>query len=401
MGEKIEIKDIKKMRKKKNKTKIINVVIFIVLLLSIIVLSMISYVKTCNIDLLKEYKFLEKYVVSLFAKDEDKIYLELNFDLSKKPKISVYNGNIAQCSKEELKIYNSYGKLQSNFNINFTSTPILSSEGRYLVVSSLEGNKILLFEGANKKWEKQLEGNVINISVNRNGFVTVVHKADDILSKVVVYDQNGNEYFFRGKSQSYIVSAKLAKDDRQLVINAIDVSGVKLNSIFEFMDIRGKNIKAVSSYEDKIFIDGKFIKDDNFVALTNNEIIYYNSNHEVVWDKNINSKIYCFNVCDNKYVVIGVASDKLQEGLFGDKTELQIFDTKGHEIKNLKIDNIIKGVSVYDDVIAVNLGKEVVLYSCKGKRIKNITSKLEVEKVELINKSTVALLTKNSLVVKN
>ncbi len=401
MGKKIKLKDIKKKKQKENKIKIINTVIFVLLLSSVIFLSLISYVKTKNINILKEYKFLEKYIVNLFEKDEDKIYLELNFDLSQKPKISVYNGNIAQCSKDVLKIYNRYGKLQNSFNVNFTSTPILSSEGRYLVVSSIDGNRFLLFDGVNKKWERKLEGNIINISVNKNGFVTVVHKAEDILSKVVVYNSKGEEYFVKGKAQNYIVSAKMAKDDRQLILNCMDASGVRLNSIFEFIDVKGKSVQTVSSYEDKIFMDGKFIKDNNFVTLTDKEIMYYNSNHNILWEKSLNRKVYCFDVCDDRYIVLGMASDKIQDGLFSDKTELKIFNTKGNEVKTLKIDNIIKGISVYGDVIALNLGKEIALYTCKGKHIKSLTSKLEVEKAELVNKSTVVLLTKNGLIVKN
>ena len=401
MGEKIELKDIKNKKRREKKLKIINAVIFLILLVSVILISGISYVKTKNIDILKEYKFLEKYVVSLFGKEEDKVYLELNFDLSKKPKISVYNGNIAQCSKEELKIYNSYGKLQVGVNVHFTDVPILSSEGKYLAVTSVDGNRFLLFEGVNKKWEKIIDGNITNISVNRNGFVTVVYKGEDILSKVVVYTPKGEEYFVKGKAQNYIVNAKLAKDNKQLILNCIDVSGVRLSSVFEFIDVKGKSIQTVSSYEDKIFMDGKFVKGDNFVVLTNDEIMYYNSGHNVSWEKKFDRKVYCFNVCDDRCIVLGMASDKIQEGLLSDKTELVVFNTKGNETKTIKIDSIIKGISVYDDVMALNLGKEILLYTCKGRHIKTITSKLEVEKAELVNKGTVALLTKSGLVVKN
>ena len=50
-------------------------------------------------------------------------------------------------------------------------------------------------------------------------------------------------------------------------------------------------------------------------------------------------------------------------------------------------------------MMAVNLGREILFYTCKGRYIKNMVSKIEAEKVEFIDKNTVAILTKNSLVI--
>ena len=400
MGEKIELKDIKKKKKRETKSSFINVVIFVILFVSIIGLCLASYTRTKNVDILKQYKFLEKYIVNVFDQKQEKLHLELDFDFSKKPKVVVYRGNIAQCQKEQLKIYDSNGKLQNSMYINFKS-PLLKANGNYLVIADIKGNKVVEFEGTKKKWEKIKEGNIINVDVNKNGFVTVVNKGSNVLSEATVYDKDGKECITFGKAQNYIINAKVSNNNKKVVLNCLDTKGVKLNSIFEFIDIKGKSVKTMVSHEDTVFLDMKFIKDDNLVALTGDEIIYYNSENQETWRKELNKKVYCFNVCDNKYIVVGMASDKIKDSLFSDKTEVKILNAKGQEVNTIKVDNIVKNISVYDDVIALNLGKEVMFYTSRGRYIKKMTSKLEVDKVEFINKSTVGLVTKSKIIIKN
>lgn len=395
----IDIRDIIKKKKRERQTKVVNVVIFIILLVSIVALSVVSYLRTFDAGALGKLKFFEKYIVNLFAKEE-KVCFEMTFDLSNKPKVSVYDKNIAQCTIESVDIYDGNGKLQSSNKVDFVS-PLVSHSGEYMAIANAGGNKALLFEGSNKKCEISTVGSIINIHVNCNGYVTVVHKGENVRSEVSVYDVNGKECFDKGKAQNYVVFAKLAKNNKNLLLNCIDTSATKLTSIFEFVDIRGKNVDTMVSYEDKLFLDAKFIKDDSIVALTNDEIIYYNSDCTKAWQKKFNTKIYCFDICDNKYIVVGVASDKLQDGISDNKTNVKVFSTKGREVCNINVNNIVKNVSSCDNVIAVNLGREVLLYNSRGKLIKKIASKVEVEKVEFITKDVVVLVANNGLVVKN
>ena len=365
----------------------------------IIALSLATYVKTKNIDVFKRCKFVEKHISDVFKKKEEKIYFELNFDLSDKPKVTTYKGNVVMCSKESLKIYNSNGELKNSIDVDF-KTPIVKSKGNYLVVANMDGREVIFFDGLKKKWERKQSGNIINIDINKNGYVAVVHKGENILSEVTVYNKNGEECLVKGKASNYIVDAKLANNNREIVINCIDTSGIRLNSIFEFIDIDGKNVQTVVSHEDKLFLDAKFAK-DNFVALTGDEVICYDCEHNETWRKKLNNKIYCFNVCDDKYIVLDMATNKANDSLYRDNTNVKILNIKGNEVNTINVDNIVKNISVYDDIIALNLGKEIKLYTGKGRYIKSITSKIEVDKIDFINKGTVVLLTKNNLIIKN
>ena len=398
-GKNIDIRDLIKKKKRERRSKVINVVIFIILLTSIIALSIVSYLLTCDMDSLGKYEFFKKYIVN-FLKKEEKICFEMSFDLSKKPKVSVYNKNIAQCTIESVDIYDRSGKLQSSNKLDFAS-PLVSHSNNYLAIANAGGNKVILFEGSNKKNEIHTLGSIINVHVNCNGYVTVVHKGENVLSEVSVYDVDGKECFVKGKAQNYIVFAKLAPNNKDLILNCIDTSATKITSIFEFIDIRGRSAQTMVSYEDVLFLDAKFIKDNSIAALTNGEVIYYNSDYLEVWRKKFNTKIYCFDVCDNKYIAVGVASDKLHDGISDNKTDIMIYNIKGKEVCKINVGNIVKNISSSDNVIAVNLGREVLLYNTKGKLIKKIASCVEVEKVEFITKDTVVLVTKNGLVVKN
>ena len=399
MGEKINFKEIKEKKRKEEKSNIINAIIFAILFVMIVALSIATYIKTKNIDIFKECKFLEKYICESLKKDDEKIYFELNFDLSDKPKVTVYKGIIAMCSKESLKIYNSNGELKTNIDINY-KTPIVKSSGNYLVVANMDGREVMFFEGFKKKWEKNQDGNIINIDLNKNGYVVVVHKGQNILSEATVYNRNGEECLVKGKASNYIIDAKLSNNNKEVVLNCIDTSGIKLNSIFEFIDINGKSTQTVVSHEDKLFLDTKFAK-DYFVALTGEEVICYGLSNEELWRKNLNNKVYCFNVCDDKYIVIDMESGQIKDNLYRDSTQVKILNIKGNDVNTIKVDNIVKNIAVYDDIIALNLGKEIALYTSKGRYLKTVTSKIEVDKVEFINKGTIVLLTKNNLIVKN
>lgn len=397
-GKNIDIRDLIEEKKRKRRSTTINVVIFMILFISIIVLSVVSYLRTCNIDVLDKCKFLEKYALGFLSK-ENRTY-KMNFVLSQKPKVCAYNKNIAMCTIESVDIYDMDGRLKDSNKINLPS-PLISYSGKYLVVANAGGNNVMLFENSNKKYVISTLGSIVNVHVNCNGYVTVVTKGENVTSEVRVYDDTGKECFVKGKAQNYVVFAKLAKNNKDLVLNCVDTSATKLTAIFEFIDIRGKKVETMVSCEDTLFVDAFFIKDDNLVALTNDEVMYYNVRHTKVWHKKFDTKIYCCDVCDNRYVWVCSASDKLQDGISCDKTDVKIFNAKGKEVSTIKVDNIVKNMSWSDNVVALNLGKEVLLYNTKGKFIKKMTSKVEIDKVEFLASEIVVLVTKNGLIVKN
>ncbi|MBP5426380.1 MAG: hypothetical protein J6Y29_00540 [Clostridiales bacterium] len=391
MGENIDIRELRKRKRKEKRNKIINAMIFTILLVSIVGLSVLSYIRTRDIDVLEKCKFLEKYVMHIFEKEE-KIYFEMEFDLPNKPKVRVYNKNIANCTRKSIDIYDRNGKLQSSTNVDYEMLRV-SSNGNYFVVAEAGGNKVILFEGSKKKREIDVGGSIINIDVNKNGYVTVVRKGENVLSEVSVYNPEGKECFVKGKAKNYVVFAKLAKNDRDLIINCLDTTGTKLNSVFEFTDIMGKNVGTMVSHEDMIFADAKFVKDENVVALTNEEIVYYNASHSEEWRKKFDTKIYGVDICNGKYIVVGIADDT--------KTKVSVFNTKGKVKSTINVDGVVKNISSFDNAIAINLGREVLLYNAKGKYQRKISSKIEVDKIDFIDKDTLVLVTRNGLVVKN
>ena len=102
---------------------------------------------------------------------------------SVKPAVIVFDPPLRISSNIKSSIYNI-----ENFNI-------FNSNNRYLAIAEEKGQKIYLIENKEIKWEQSIEGNISQINVNKNGYVSVILSGTSYKSIIVTFSPEGKELF--------------------------------------------------------------------------------------------------------------------------------------------------------------------------------------------------------------
>ena len=90
-------------------------------------------------------------------------------------------------------------------------------------------------------WDRSVEGNISQVTVNKNGYVAVT--IVDTINKTVVamYDNQGEHIFDVVLSSTRVVATSISDDNKYLAIAEVDTSGTVIQS----------NIKTVSIEDEK------------------------------------------------------------------------------------------------------------------------------------------------------
>lgn len=327
----------------------------------------------------------------------------IDIDNNSNVNIYAYDKYIAVLAKSTLSQYDGNGELVSKLDVNI-SVPLMDSAGKYLVLAENSGKKIYLISGENTVWERELEGEISRISVNEKGYVSVIIKNTAYKSKVIVFDNSGNDLFTVFLRSNYAICSDISNNNKYLCIGLVSYSGTIVKSsvnIYSMELIQSDAENAViNSYEadsGELIIGVKYHGSDTAVCMfdsyiqkvtkDSNERLYDITQNDSFVDINLDSKIAIINRADN--------------GMFSYEYQIDFKDTLGKServyILNQDVPNFIV---TNENKIAVNLGREVEFINTSGWLKKKYTSDTTVNSV-VLGDSIAGIVYKNKIVIIN
>lgn len=362
------------MKRKLNKKKILAVILIILILILTITFT-ILYRNNADIRY-----FFDEYI---FRK---------NITENTLPKISIehsktyaYGNTIICLDKNVLSFYDKSANKLSSLDIEI-SEPIFETSEDYMCIAEKNGSKVYLIHNKNIVWQKDIEGKISNLTVNKNGYVAISIADTTYKTICKLYNNEGTELFTTYVSKSYIVDSAISEDNKYLALAETNFSGIAIQSNIKIISIE----KALSNSTDTIQynyiapIDDFIVNIDycnkNLVCIYDNhiDIVKDNSNSEITNFENSN---ILFADINNKLIQI----EKTANGMLDSKFELQIVDITTSEKKVYPLDREPKSVHVFGNVVAINFGTEILFINNSGWLIKNYTSSQEVQDIVLSN----------------
>ena len=214
--------------KKVNKKKIIIATIIAIIVIALTVTSIIY------INNKQARNWIDK---NIFRKEKTQNNLpSIEIEESNISRIYAFNKYIGILNKNSYEIYDSTAKKENTLTLEIT-TPIFSSNNRYLAVAEEKGQKIYLIEDKNIKWETEVEGNISQITVNKNGYVAVTIVDTSYKTVIQMYDNQGTPLFKTFLSSTRAVSTSISEDNKYLAIAEIDTSGTIIQSNIKIYSI--------------------------------------------------------------------------------------------------------------------------------------------------------------------
>lgn len=367
--------------KKINKKKLIIAIAIIVLIISLIVFIIIY---TNN----KEVRnWIDVYILQKEKTQNNLPSIEIE-DINN-TSIYAFNKYIGMLNKNKFDIYDNTGKKENSLEVEITK-PIFDSNNRYLGIAEEKGQKLYLIEDKEILWERSVEGNISQITINKNGYIAVT--IVDTVNKTVIamYDNQGEHQFNIILSSIRVVSTAISDDNKYLGIAEIDTSGTMIQSNVEIISIEdAKNnsenyIKSTYKGEKGELISNiEYQEKNKLICMYTNKITSIKEDETVETLQEYEDKKVSFASIDlaNSSITI----EEKSSGIFTVDSVVNIINSGNKSISLYTAEAVTKEIYTKNNIIALNLGSEVEFINTNGWLVKRYIAEQEITSIVVSN----------------
>ena len=199
----------------------------IIIILSVILVGAIATAIFMYVQKKEFREWVDEYILNKNLTEQDIETINLNTD--KNNQMYVYARHIAVLKDKTLTLYNPYGEEETSINVNM-NTAIFDSNDKYFVLAEQGGKEVCLILDKTYLWSETVEGEILQIHVNRNGYVAVI--TTDVTNKSILtlYNSEGMKIFTRYFATTRIIDASISEDNKYIAIGEFDSSGAIIQS---------------------------------------------------------------------------------------------------------------------------------------------------------------------------
>lgn len=365
--------------RKFNKKKLALLIVIIVLII-LVITSAVIYNSNKNFR-----DFMDKHIFRKDVTEENVPIIEIDYNSN--TNIFTYGKYICVLAENTLNEYSSSGKKEKEVKIEINN-PIYDVNGKYLVIAENNSQKIYLISDDHVIWEKNIDGNLNKVTVNKNGYVCAIVTGTTYKSVIITFDEKGNELFKSYLSNTIAVDAYVSPDNSEFAYAEVNNSGTVIQSnikIISIKDVKEKNTEAKYTYnalQDSLILRIKYQDKNQLICMYDDGIHKFESGIDVELVKlnEDNPKITFADIELDGHIF---RTYEKSTGIFSADTVVEIQNTSNGKENVYTIEEVAKAVSSYNNVIAINLGDEVYFVDTNAWLIKRYTSSQVIEKIIL------------------
>ena len=296
-----------------------------------------------------------------------------------------YDKYISVLSQNKLVGYNKLGNKEYELKVE-VSSPIVDSNGRFLLIGEKESRRLYLISGNNIAWENQLEGNIARVSVNKNGYVSVILTGTTYKSIIQIFDNNGKELFKTYLSSTIAMDTDISSDNKYLSFAEVGTNGTLVQTIIKTISIQKAQevpsesiIHTVTIPGDKVPLNLKYQDGNRLICMFNNSIdLIKDDSYEELYNLEENGKKITYAGSELNDSIFRVIE---KNNLLSSETTIEILNTGNKQSSIYVLDGTAKEVYCNNNTIALNLGTEVHFVGTNGWLMKKYISNQDVKKI--------------------
>ena len=363
--------------KKINKKKII-ITIFIVILVVAIIITVGLYVSNKQIR-----EWMDKNVFRKEVEQDTAITIELNEEQIEN--IYAFNKYIGILNQTKFTIYGNTGNKEASLDIQI-SNPIFSSANRFLAIAENKGQKFYLLEDKNIVWEAELDGNISQIYVNKNGYVAVLITGTSNKTVIKMYNPEGKEMFSIFLAYTRAVDVSISNDNKHLAIAEVDTSGTMIQSSIRIMSIdkaeKGQTEdsleKTYTSEVGKLITNIRYQEKGKLICMYTDSITEIeNEKENILLESNDKKIIFQAIELENNICYV----EEKSSGLFSADSVVNIINTDSKETRQYTVNYVAKEIYTNRNIIALNLGTEIEFINTGGWLVKRYIANQEITSI--------------------
>ena len=363
-----------------NKKTIAIIIILVILLIAILSVVIIFYYNQ------EMREWVDKILFRKEVMQDNVSTIEMK--QSENANIYAFSKYIGILNKNQFVIYGSTGNKEKELEVE-VSSPIFDSANRFLVMAEKKGKKLYLITDKEITWEAEVEGNISQVHVNKNGYVGVVITDTSYKTVSSMYNPEGKEMFKTYLSSTRTADIAISNDNKNLAIAEVDTSGTIIQSNIKIISIDKASSDPTNSLQstyqgeqDKLITNIKYQDKNKLVCMYTDSIHIIENNQDNLLVNNDNRKMIFQSVELNHHAI---QIEEKSSGLFTADSVVNIINVENKGSKEYIVKAVTKEIYTYGDIIALNLGTEIEFINTDGWLVKRYLAKQEITNIVVSN----------------
>ena len=300
---------------------------------------------------------------------------------------AVYNEGIVCARANSLCYINKSGEIEWEVETSVAS-PLIKSEGAYILVAENGGNKFMLYKGTELLYDVKCNSEIVSANVSSSGDVVLVVDKSGYKGGVNVYNRYGKEVFVWSSGQNNVLCADISSATRRVAVGLVNADG-EVYSVIRTFDITKEESTSAVRFDDTIIFDIDY-SGDTITGYGDNSMICMTSSGRVIIDRRynkVNIAHYAYDENGNKAILFD--SDNLPI--------LQIYNKKGTIKYEITTEELSSHMDIMDNYIIYNSGRDVLLRKGSSTKVNVYTATMDIQALHIIDNKTFAIVHSNSI----
>ncbi len=382
-------------RKKIRIIKLVILITFCVIFISLVV-SIIVYYNNIEFRQWCDENIWKKEITEKNAKSID-------LDGDENTQVFAYEKYICIFRKKKLEFYNKLGTQVGKLELDLNEV-VFTTSGRYMAICEKNGSKFYLICGKEKLFENEIDGNISQINVSKNGYVSTVVSNTSYKSVINVFDKDGNEIFKTNLVSARVADVCISQDSKYLAIAEVDLSGILIQSSIQVVSIElaKTNPKEAILYKydaptDKLIINIEYQEQNRLICMYSDGIEELKEKTSTNLVKFEDNQVSFMSIeLSNRIALI----DEINTGGYSANTNVQIIDPSTQKKRQYITENIAKSIKTSANKMAINFGLELHIIDKNGILLKKYVSEREINDIVLTD-ALVGIVYKDKILIIN
>ncbi len=322
---------------------------------------------------------------------------EYNTQISKSMLTSLEGANDAEfvkygkgliCAKMNYMSYiNENGEIEWEINTAVV-TPILKSEGDYILLAENGSNKICLYNGSKLIYDTNDPDTIVNASLSSRGDVVVVTNKQNYKGGISVYNKSGAQIFSWSSGSDMVMCADISASSRRVAVALLNTENTA-KTVIQLFKVNEKESYSKTDIENTVIFDMNFT--NNILnAVGDNRIVGISESGKVIYNN-------LFDDVQLTHSAIDTSGNMLLSFDNGNIPMINMYNKKGALKETVTLAGVADFIDINGKKILYNKGRDTYFGNINAKVMTKYTATMDIKKLFLISDNTYVIVYSNSV----
>ncbi len=316
----------------------------------------------------------------------------IDYDYDSSAKIKAYKDGIARVSRENLVITDNIGTQFQSVLTGFNDPQILTTS-KYVCVFDRGNNRLIVTDSFSVVFDTTFEHNIVNVSMNNNGYLAVVTESEAFKNHVIVYNSSFKEVYKINSMSRYIVACDISADNKRVIVSSVYSKGESVIPQINCYSLSKSESLWDVNFENSVCVDVVAKSDGTVVCLFEWGVCVLDKNGNEKYRHNFQNEIlqtYVIGADKNNIIVTSASHSGV--------STVTVFNNNGKQLSKMQLDFSVTSVDYKSGNIALLGVESIYLYNTEGKQLSTRPNPNDATRVLFSDKSSVVSVSASSAV---